>query len=79
MSLALTNSTINKYFGFLTKLDNRSKKKIIIMLTESIETEGENKFNLKDLFGAWEDSRNSDEIIEEIRKSRIEKKVISDF
>jgi hypothetical protein len=79
MSLVLTNTTINKYFGFLTRLDNKSKKKIITMLTESIEIEEKDEFNLRELFGAWEDSRDSDEIIKEIRESRIDKKNIAEF
>ena len=79
MSLALTNKTIDKYFGFLTRLDNVTKKKLIIKLTESIETKEENKFDLKDLYGAWEDSRDSDEIIKEIRDSRIDNRNIADF
>ena len=70
MSLALSNSTIEKYFGFLSKLDNLSKKKLIIKLTESIELHEDNNFKLDSLYGAWEDSRSSDEIIKEIRDSR---------
>lgn len=73
MGLALTNRTIEKYFGFLSRLDNSSKKKLIIKLAESIEEKGGKTVNLKDLSGAWEDSRDSDEIIKEIRKSRIDK------
>ena len=73
MSLILTNSTIDKYFGFLTKLDNISKKKLIVKLTESIEVKEETDFDLESLYGAWEDTRNSDEIIKDIRDSRIEK------
>jgi hypothetical protein len=79
MSLALTNKTIDKYFGFLTRLDNGSKKKLIIKLTESIETKEENKFDLQDLYGAWEDSRDSDEIIKEIRDSRVNNRDIAEF
>lgn len=79
MSLALTNKTIDKYFGFLTRLDNGSKKKLIIKLTESIETREESTFDLSDLYGAWEDSRDSDEIIREIRDSRIDNRNIADF
>ncbi len=30
MGLAITNKTIEKYFGFLSRLDNRSKKKLRI-------------------------------------------------
>jgi hypothetical protein len=73
MSLALTNTTIDKYFGFLTKLDNISKKKLIIKLTESIEVKEETDFDLASLYGAWDDSRSSDEIIKDIRDSRIDK------
>ncbi len=74
MSLALTNNTIDKYFGFLTKMDNASKKNLIIKLAESIEFKEENNFDLNSLFGAWEDSKSSDEIIADIRNSRIDKR-----
>ncbi|WP_154859595.1 hypothetical protein [Cyclobacterium xiamenense] len=73
MGLALTNKTIDKYFGFLSRLDNGSKKKLIIKLTESIEEKGKSDVSLKDLSGEWEDSRDSDEIIKEIRNSRVNK------
>ncbi len=74
MGLALTSKTLDKYFGFLSRLDNRSKKKLIIKLTESIEEKEKSNVSLKDLSGAWEDYRDSDEIIKEIRNSRINKK-----
>jgi hypothetical protein len=73
MGLALTNTTIDKYFEFLKRLDNGSKKKLIIKLTESIEEKEKKTVSLKDLSGAWEDSRDSDEIIKEIRNSRVDK------
>lgn len=76
MRIALKNTTIDKYFGFLTKLDNISKKRLIIKLTESIEVKEKKHFDLKNLYGAWEDTRTSDEIINEIRNSRVEKKSI---
>lgn len=79
MSLVLTNNTIDKYFGFLTKLDNRSKEKLIVKLKKSMETKEEADFNLLSLYGAWEDSRSSDEIINDIRKSRVEKNDLMDF
>ncbi len=73
MSLALTDKTIDKYFGFLSRLDNGTKKKLIIRLTESIEEKRKPNVSLKDLSGAWEDFRDSDEIIKEIRDSRVNK------
>ena len=79
MSLALTNHTIDKYFGFLAKLDNVSKKKLIIKLTESLEIKEETDFDLISLYGAWDDSRNSDEIIKSIRDARIDKNDLIKF
>ncbi len=74
MGLAITNRTIEKYFSFLSRLDNRSKKKLIIKLTESIEDKEKTEINMRDLYGAWQDSRESDEIIKEIKNARVEKR-----
>lgn len=71
-SLTLNNKTLEKYFGLLKGLDNLSKKKLIIKLTESLEIE-EEKLDLKTIFGAWEDNKDSDEIIKEIQETRVEK------
>jgi hypothetical protein len=79
MSLTLTNNTIDKYFGFLSQIDNASKKKMIIKLTESIELTDETKFALNEMFGAWKDTRESDEIIKDIRNSRVENQNTIDF
>lgn len=70
-SLTLNNKTLEKYVSLLKGLDNLSKKKIIIKLTESLEVK-EERVDLRTLFGAWEDPKDSDEIIKEIknRKSR---------
>ena len=56
-----------------------SKKKLIVKLTESIEINEPNEFDLSSLYGAWEDSRSSDEIIKEIIDSRVNKKDEIDF
>ena len=79
MGYTISNKTIEKYFSFLKRFDNSSKKKLIIKLTESIETEKDNTFDLKNLFGAWIDSKDSDTIIKEIRESRINSKNIENF
>jgi len=79
MSLALTNKTIDKYFGFLWRLDNNSKKRLIIKLTESIEIKADKNFDLKALFGNWEDTRSSDEIIKDVRNSRVENRNIAEL
>ena len=71
-NLTLNNKSLEKYFDLLKGLDNLSKKKLIIKLTESLEVKGE-KVDLNTLFGAWEDNRDSDEIIKSIRESRVDK------
>jgi hypothetical protein len=73
MKLALNNTTIEKYFGFLIRLDNLSKKRLIIKLTESIDENENATLDLKTMYGSWEDSRTSDEIISDLKFSRIEK------
>lgn len=77
--LTINSRILDKYFGFLIKLDNNSKKRLIIKLTESIETEMGENVDLSLLYGAWVDDRDSDEIIKEIRNSRIENRNIEEF
>ncbi len=73
-SLTISNKTLDKYFGYLKNLDNDSKKNLIIKLTKSIETESKKAFDIKSIYGAWEDDKSSDEIIKEIKSSRVEKR-----
>ena len=79
MGYVISNKAIDKYFSFLNKFDNNSKRKLIIKLTESIESEKSELFDLKSLFGAWDDKRDSDTIIKEIRDSRVNSKDIEGF
>ena len=79
MSLVIKNESLERYLRFLTKLDDVTKKKLIVKLTESIEIKENSSFNLASLNGAWRDSRSSDEIIRDLRDSRIEKNNSIDF
>lgn len=79
MNLTLSNSLIDKYFGFLNRLDNLSKKRLIIKLTESLDVSNKKPFDIKKLYGAWKDTRDSDEIINEIISSRINYGKIEEF
>lgn len=72
-SLTVSVKMLNKYFGYLKHLDNTAKKNLISRLTKSLETKSRKKTELKLLFGAWEDNRNSDEIISDIKSSRVNK------
>lgn len=79
MGIVLKNTTIDKYFSFLTRLDNSSKKRLIVKLTESIEIKEKIRFDLNSLHGAWVDNRTSDEIIRDIKSSRVEKNTSIDL
>ncbi|MEI8085312.1 MAG: hypothetical protein WCG93_03740 [Paludibacter sp.] len=78
-TINLNNKSIDKFFGFLYKMDTNSKKKLIIKLTESIEETRTNKKSIASLFGSWKDSRDSDLIIKEIRESRTNNREILEF
>ncbi len=78
-SIAITNRTLDKYFGFLRRLDNNSKKRLIIKLTESLETKDDSSFDLKSIYGAWDDSKDSDTIIKDIRYARVNNRDIESF
>lgn len=72
-SLVISNKILDKYFGYLKNLDTNAKKSLIIKLTKSIEIKSKKTFDINSIVGAWEDDRNSDEIINDIKSSRVEK------
>ena len=61
-----------KECGFIFSIFVKSKIMSIALTDKTID----DKFDLESLFGAWEDSRDSDEIIKEIRESRANRKNI---
>lgn len=77
--LTISNKILEKYFGYLKYLDNSAKKNLIIKLTKSIETKPNEVFDIKSVYGTWDDDRTSDEIISEIKSSRVEKENTSNF
>ena len=77
--LSMSTKMLEKYFGYLKYLDNNTKKNLIIKLTKSLETNSKKEFDIKSVFGAWEDDRTSDEIISEIKSSRVEKRNTADL
>lgn len=71
--LSIPDKILNKYFGYLKYLDIKTKKYLIKKLKDSMLPEKPKNSNFKKLFGAWEDDRSSDEIIEDIRDSFVVK------
>lgn len=72
-SLAMSNKILDKYLRYLEELDSKAKKRLIARLTKSLKVKAKKKTDLHVFFGAWEDERDSDTIIKEIRTSRVEK------
>ncbi|MBU2444641.1 MAG: hypothetical protein KJ666_03585 [Bacteroidetes bacterium] len=77
--LLLNNTTLDKYFGILNNLDIDSKKKLIVKLTESIHPKEKEHIKLEDIYGAWQDSRTAEEIINEIEFFRSDNRDIEEF
>ncbi|MEC3881933.1 hypothetical protein [Parapedobacter sp. 10938] len=70
-------SLADYYFGFLKNLDSRSKLDLISRLSQSVkEAEPIAEISLQSLFGAYQSDESADEIIEEIRSSRVFKRDI---
>lgn len=71
--LTISDKVLDKYFGYLKNLDTNAKKSLINKLTKSIKTSPKKEFDLNKLFGAWIDDKRTDEIISEIKNSRVNK------
>jgi hypothetical protein len=71
---------INGYWGLLSNLTPNLKLRLIERLSRSISKDISTKNNhFERSFGAWIDSRESDEIIMEIRNSRAFNRQIESF
>lgn len=75
----MTNIKVDNYFEYLSKLDNKSKKMLIIKLTESLDIKDDGPIDLSSVFGAWEDTKDADEIIKQIRESRVDNRNRADL
>ena len=81
MRAAKTNTTIvDGYIGLLTNLSPSDKLDLISKLTELVKTDLSNKkSSFKKSFGAFESDKSAEEIIDEIRNSRISNRQIESF
>ena len=68
MSISVPHVTIDGCFRLMQNWDAESKKEMITRLLHSLEQKTEADFS--DCFGAWQDDRDADEIIEEIYANR---------
>lgn len=72
-SLTVSNKILDKYFGYLKKLDNKAKKSLVKKLLKSMATTPKHGFEFVEMFGAWKGEATSDEIILEISNARVDK------
>ena len=79
MNIAIRDSIVNNYFRFMKNWDIDTKKDMIIKLTASINFKTKNKFDFSSCYGAWKDNRNSDDIINELRRDRVNIREIEEF
>ena len=73
MRTAEINTTIvDGYLGLLDNLSANNKLDLISKLTASVKTDLTNKkSSFKNAFGAFDSSKSAEEIIDEIRNSRV--------
>ena len=79
MQTAIGNRLVDSYFRIMKNWDNATKKNMIIKLTKSIDSEDNKLRDFSSCFGAWEDERTADEIIESLRADRVNSPEIDDF
>lgn len=81
MKTAETNTTIvDGYVGLLDNLSTNNKLDLISKLTALVKTDLiKKKSTFKKAFGAFESKKSAEEIIEEIRTSRISTRQIESF
>lgn len=78
--LELSKQALDHYFKILNNFSTSTKKRLIVMLTESIEgEEPQTSPKIDELYGAWQDDKSADEIVNEIKESRTYNREIDDL
>jgi len=70
-SSAQNTSYADYYFGVLKNLNANSKLDLISQLSQSLKSDKINETPLESLFGAYKSEETADEIIAELRASRV--------
>lgn len=72
MALSAQNtSNADYYFGVLKNLNADSKLDLISQLSQSLKSDKVDTTSLESLFGAYQSEETADEIIAELRSSRV--------
>lgn len=76
----INQSLVETYFELLKNLSNDTKLEIISKLSQSMKSEkGEGGREAKDLFGGFVTEKSAEELIEEIRNSRVFNRTIEEL
>ena len=77
--ITVSNKIMNNYFRYMRNWDTETKKDLIHKLTESIDSDLQNKNDFSSCFGAWDDNRSAEEIIADLRSDRVNTDEIEEF
>ena len=76
----INTSIVDGYVGLLDNLSTNNKLDLITKLTASVKTDlTKKKSAFKKAFGAFDSKKSAEEIIEEIRSSRVSTRQIESF
>ncbi|MCP9767111.1 hypothetical protein EGI22_04260 [Lacihabitans sp. LS3-19] len=79
-TINFNSKIVEGYLGMLDNLSPSNKLDLIAKLTASVKTDLKpKKSNFKKAFGAFESSKSAEEIIEEIRESRVFNRQVEAF
>ncbi len=70
-TLNVNSILVNNYVALLQNMSQDHKLELISKLAQSLKTEKEEGMSMKELFGAFQSEQTADQLIEEIRQSRI--------
>lgn len=75
-----TTTIVNGYIGLLDNLSPNDKLDLISKLTASVKADlADKKSSFKRAFGAFDSKKTAEEIIDEIRSSRVSNRQIESF
>jgi hypothetical protein len=79
-SVEINTTIVEGYIGLLENLSTSNKLDLITRLTASVKTDlSQKKSSLKKSFGGFDSKKSAEEIIEEIRNSRISTRHLESF
>jgi hypothetical protein len=78
--LTYNNVIVNNYYDIIKTLQLNDQEELVKLLTKSINNpEQKKEKSIKHLYGAWSGDETADEIIEDIRNSRVFNRKIIEF